>query len=601
MKTSHPAAVDRARTSHRSSRRFVLRAVGAVTAALLLSAAVIVGLRLARPGVLPGVVLADVELGGLDRDELRDAVADLARRRTERPIIARTSAAEVTTTGGELGYALGVEATVERVWRRGRQANPLAALADQLRAFTADTTVQPVDALDQAALHGWVADAVAVLEVAPVEGDLQISGTTVTPVDPAPGAAVDEAAFRRALTSAVLAGEAAQLQAPTTPVAPATTTEDVAAVQALAAHALSAPVALHRNGATVTLAPEQIGAVLDVAVSEDGDDPTLALVGDAGALEQLVPDATVATLETTPVDAGFDVSDGSVSIVEAVNGFAFDPRMAADQVVELATGTGAREAELRGQVLEPERTTAEAQALGITEQVSTFTTNHACCQSRVTNIHRIADIVDGVVVEPGAQFSLNDFVGERTPEKGFAEGGAILDGEYVSDVGGGVSQFATTFFNAAFFGGYEFVEYKPHSYYISRYPIGREATINYPNVDLEIRNNSPHGIYVDTSYTDTSVTVTFYGTKWVEVESITGEPYNHRGPRTIVRENPDLPAGRERVVQSGGGQGFEIQVTRVLRFPDGREEREVFTTTYLAESRIVERGTGGVDEPPPGG
>ncbi|HWB72154.1 MAG TPA: VanW family protein, partial [Egibacteraceae bacterium] len=299
---------------------------------------------------------------------------------------------------------------------------------------------------------------------------------------------------------------------------------------------------------------------------------------------------TVEAFERDPVDARIDVAGGTVTVSQSAEGFRFVPEAAATQLLALATGPGPREALLDGEVVTPDRSTDEARALQIVQPVSTFTTHHRCCQSRVTNIHRFADLVDGAVIEPGETFSLNRHVGRRTSAKGFVEGGAILRGEYIEDVGGGVSQFATTFFNAAFFGGYHFVAYKPHSYYIDRYPVGREATLNYPNVDLAIRNNSPHGILVKTSYSATSVTVTLWGRSWVDVEAVTGPRTNVRQPGTEVRVNPALPPGSERVVQQAGGPGFDITVTRVLRFPDGRVERQEFFTRYEPESRIVERG-----------
>jgi vancomycin resistance protein YoaR len=260
----------------------------------------------------------------------------------------------------------------------------------------------------------------------------------------------------------------------------------------------------------------------------------------------------------------------------------------------VATAGGSREAELEGQaVVEPERSVADAEALRITQQVSTFTTNHAGGEPRVRNIHRIADILDGVVVDPGANFSVNDFVGERTEAKGFVPAPAIQDGEFIPSVGGGVSQFATTMFNAAFFGGYEIVEHKPHSQYISRYPEGREATLSYPGVDLEIRNDSPCGLLIDTSYTNTSITVSFYGCPWVSVSESTSGRSNITGPETIVRPaEPDdgVAPGEQKVVQEGGGQGFDVTVTRTRTFPDGRTDSEQFQTRYVATPTIIAQG-----------
>jgi hypothetical protein len=84
-------------------------------------------------------------------------------------------------------------------------------------------------------------------------------------------------------------------------------------------------------------------------------------------------------------------------------------------------------------------------------------------------------------------------------------------GELEDTVGGGVSQFTTTLYNAVFWGGYEDVEHKPHSYYFSRYPEGVEATLNWRSPDLKFRNNTDSAILIDTRYTDTSITLRIFG------------------------------------------------------------------------------------------
>ena len=181
----------------------------------------------------------------------------------------------------------------------------------------------------------------------------------------------------------------------------------------------------------------------------------------------------------------------------------------------------------------PAHDTAWAQSLGIKEQVSTFTTRHNSGEDRVKNIHRGADLLNNTVVEPGATFSLNDTIGPRTAERGFVVA-PVFYGEFTEDVGGGVSQLATTTFNAVFFGGYEDVYHKPHTIYISRYPMGREATVNYPTVDLKFRNNSNAGVLIRTSYSSTSITVTFYGDK--EGKTVTEDG------RKVLARAPDRAA-----------------------------------------------------------
>lgn len=122
----------------------------------------------------------------------------------------------------------------------------------------------------------------------------------------------------------------------------------------------------------------------------------------------------------------------------------------------------------------------------------------------------------------GEIFSYNKAVGERTEARGFVPGIMIDNGVLKKDLGGGVSQVATTTWNAAWFSGLELVQHKPHSFYISRYPAGRESTVAWPNVDVKFKNNSGHPIFVDTSFTNSSVTVSIYGTKFADVSSESG-------------------------------------------------------------------------------
>ena len=197
------------------------------------------------------------------------------------------------------------------------------------------------------------------------------------------------------------------------------------------------------------------------------------------------------------------------------------------------------------------------QAAGINALLGTFTTFHACCQVRVSNIHLMADTVDGAIVAPGASFSINDFVGPRTAAKGYRGAPTIIKGELEDTLGGGVSQFATTMFNAVFFAGLQIDKHKPHSFYISRYPAGREATVNFPGVDLRWTNDTGAAVVVRTAYTGTSLTVSIYGQAANQaVAAVTGarRPY------------------------SGGT--FQINVTRVITRADGQQDRETFTARY---------------------
>ncbi len=576
------------------ARRAALIGVAVLSGIVLLAMILLIGLRAARAGVLPGVVVGDAEVGGLDEEELRAELAAYGDRRGAEPVTATRPAqsgdergeATIEATAADVGYELDIDATADVALALGRQANPIAALSNHLRAFFTTVEVEPRERVAQDTLGDWVNEVTEGLRLPPQEGSVRFEGAEVVRIDPVPGLQGDTDALRADAEQAALSPGPDEITVSTQPLEPAVTQEQVDAVFAEAQRAVSAPITLTREGASVALEPPQIASVLRVEPGEGGEG--LRIAADPAALRAAVGDPS--PLDTPPKDASIQLQGGAVTIVAGTPGFRFNADTAAQQVRDVAIGEGERTIEVEGEVAEPERTREEAEQLRITQQVSTFTTQHACCENRVQNIHRIADMIRGVVIEPGESFSVNGFIGERTPANGFVPAPAIDDGEFVQAIGGGVSQFATTMFNAAYLGGYDILEFKPHSQYISRYPEGREATLNYPNVDLEIRNNSPHGLYIHTSYTDTSITVSFYASPWVDVTTSTGGRSNFRGPETIVRPNPDLAPGEERVIQEGGGEGFDVTVTRTMGYHAGGADTESFTTSYVARPTIIERG-----------
>lgn len=262
--------------------------------------------------------------------------------------------------------------------------------------------------------------------------------------------------------------------------------------------------------------------------------------------------------------------------------------------------------------------------------VSRFTTYHKCCQDRVVNIHRFADKLSGAVVAPWERFSLNRHVGRRTVEDGFRGAGTLVNGELVNTVGGGVSQAATTFYNTLFWGGYRPVTHRPHSIYIPRYPEGIEATINWPDIDLVFRNDTPHHVLIVADYTATSLTVAFYGDNDGRV--VSGEWKDGEGGTTVLSEggpqarivtasvsdrfrwrNPPEPLIRagsglehdERTVVQTAQVGWTVRVTRNVE-TEGTDSEQTWTVRYVPRQMIVEvhpcalsDSCPGADEPPP--
>lgn len=338
-----------------------------------------------------------------------------------------------------------------------------------------------------------------------------------------------------------------------------------AAVESPVRQRVSQPVTVTVTGAgeTFTLDPAAAGFTLDVDATVRA-----AFTGTAAALPATVlvdrtklqaalaahrqaATNTVVTLSTpTPRldgkgDTSWTASGRGVGRTAGKAGWKLDPATAAPPVTEAVT-FGRGTASVPSTAVAPG--TSPAKLAGVDQLIGTFTTYHPCCAARVTNIHTIAAIVDGTVVAPGDTFSLNGKVGERTRAKGFVPAPAIVDHELQDQIGGGVSQFSTTLFNAVWFAGLPSLGHQPHSEYISRYPPGREATLDWQSIDNLFRNDTEAPIVIRAGYTGTSVTVALYG---------------HTGDRKVV----STTGPRTNPTEKGG---FSVGVTRTI-YDDGRK------------------------------
>ncbi len=218
-------------------------------------------------------------------------------------------------------------------------------------------------------------------------------------------------------------------------------------------------------------------------------------------------------------------------MIPAKPGVTYEPGRGRDRASSQLVAREPASASARSTLLgrrSPTFTTKDARALKIKEQVSTFTTYYPYAEYRNVNIGRAAELVNGTVLKPGEIFSLNDIVGERTRENGFTEGFIISNGIFKEDLGGGVSQMATTTFNAMFFAGLKDVEHKPHSFYIDRYPVGREATVAWGAVDLRFENDTPYGVLVEARVTPAHLLVAGRGDGVDVVDEVLGHHQQDR-------------------------------------------------------------------------
>lgn len=537
-----------------------------IAAALVVTAVggvgTVVGVRAGE--ALPGTAVAGVDVGGLGRADLRAALQDLGDTRTEGglPLVA----ADVRATLDRSVVTVDLGESVDRALSVGRDG-PLEFVLGPLLE-RGDRDVDLALSVDEPRLRARLGELAAQVDRPSAPGGFVVTGVTATGVPPTPGRTLDREAAQAPVLDALRAGSSQPVELPVTISQPSSTQADVERVTAAARTALATSYALSAGDTSLSLSPAEVAPLL----RPTAPDGSLALTVDPVGLDALVT-AKAAALHVAPRPASFRVAsaapvlDGKddlswapvpaeVSVVPAVAGRAVDvaaAKTALSSMIPAATPTGA----LTLAVVEPPLSTAVAQAAGVTTLMGTFTTYFQAGQPRATNIRRIAQLVDGTYVPPGERFSLNGTAGERTRARGFVADSAIVDGVLVDEVGGGVSQFATTLFNAAFFAGLPIEQHKPHSFYISRYPAGRESTVYFGQLDMRFRNDTSKGMLVRTSSTPTSVTVTIYG---------------DNGGRAVTADHGP------RVPRPDGG--FTIDVVRSVTGGDGVTSRRVFKTSY---------------------
>lgn len=514
-------------------------------------------------GAATGEVLRNVELdgediGGLAADDLLQEIEELGRSFADRRVRINSENITYQTTAGAIGLAVDTVGTTNAALDEGRTAMMVARPFGWLASFVRHHEARIHYTIDLEQARTTLRQLEGSAQVLPVEPTIQShDGAPFVPVEGEPGTGIDAEALARDLVEAVRhipTDETIEVEARQGTVQPRLTIEHAEEAAEEANSLTAQPLAVVAADRTLELTPADLRRLVVVIEEEDGIGVTL----DAERTLSRLNDA-FADLTQEPVSARFTVENNVPQLHPGTIGRTCC-ELSHVTAVEAGFQGGTGTVELELAETEPDLTTEEAEALGIVQEIGNPggfgpTTRHACCESRVTNIHRIADLVRGVIIEPGETFSVNDHVGRRTVENGFVAAGVIYNGEFTEDIGGGVSQFATTFFNAALYAGLDVEQYQSHSIEIDRYPKGREATLNFPNVDLKIHNNTDYGVLVWPTYTDTSITVHLYSTPSVDVS---------------IGDATPSPAGR----------CTTWTTPRTRTFPDGTVDHDTVHATY---------------------
>lgn len=464
--------------------------------------------------VAPNVTYDGVALQRAALDRVPEIVDQRAEQILDAPVTIRTPGGAIVTNAGELGLEADRDATTAAITDAGRTGSFGRRLWSWLRAPWEPRTVATVWSWPPEQLATRVAGLDGIVVVPLAEPQVEVRAEAIEVIPGVDGVSVDAEPTAEVIAASFEPGEPLEIDAVLLTSPPESSDETAQALADRLEEITGGGLTVRVLGAVGRLSEATVRDAMEVGGSLT--DPQISFVTDVlqEALLELF-----STLSRPGSDPVFDVVDGVPEVVEPGT----PPRGccapdAGQVIIDALMAERDGPVDLPAAAVGDPTLEAWAKGEGVVEVVGEFTTEHACCEARVANIHRIADLIRGQYLLPGESFSVNGFVGERTVEKGFVGAGVIEQGRFTQDVGGGISQFATTFFNAAFFSGLDIDEYQSHSIYISRYPYGREATLSFPKPDLVVTNATEFPVLIWPTYTDTSITVTIYSTEHLVVE-----------------------------------------------------------------------------------
>jgi vancomycin resistance protein YoaR len=534
-----------------------------------------------------GVHIAGLDVGGITAAEAIATLTARAEQVEHRPVVFTAGEKRFRIAPAQLGVEADWRGAVAAAQQEGEGFGPVRGFR-RLHVRVFGSEVSPSVRVYQSALDYKVGQLAKAIDRPQRAASLVRRGLSIEVAAGASGRRLDIDAAGQAIVRGLASLERGGSVALPVAVDPAiVTAADLAPAARQARTALSAPVRLAQGETRWRLPRWRIAELLELPT---GGKTRLAIAG-AGA--QRYFERLSQAVGRDPADARFQVTaSGGVVIVPAQDGLQVDVPATAKALLAAAVTPNQRTAQLAVAVAKPDRSTADAKAMGITGVVGSYTTTYGGTPGRLHNVQLVAHLIDGALIAPGATFSFNGTTGDRNADKGFQEAPVIINGELRNGLGGGVCQVSTTVFNSAYEAGLQIDQRTNHELYISHYPTGRDATVNYPDLDLKFTNDTRHWLLLRTFVGSGSLTVNLYGTPQSRrVESVTA-PLVVTGPVPVRRiEDPTMLKGKTETV-TVGTPPRRTSVQRKVFLENGTLLHDsTWSSSYVGEPTVIRVGT----------
>ncbi|HET7856087.1 MAG TPA: VanW family protein [Gaiellaceae bacterium] len=592
MRVAH---LPRARRRRRARLR-LLAQWSVVVVVLFLLAGLALGLAFAgSPERLPeGTRIAGVDVAGLTPGEARAMLERRMERQEDIPVTFlvgdRSWRVKPAAIIDETDWA----AAVQSAQSKGEGFGPVRGLR-RLGTRVFGTEVMPRTRVRTAALDYELDRFAAGVDRPRREPSLRLQGLSPTIVPGRTGRVLDREAAARVAVASLVGFVRDPVALPVRVEAPRTSASDLSAAKARVRTILSAPVQLAYGPGGWKLARWKLATML--RLPQDGS--SAIRIGGPGA-ERFFAGLSK-SVDRPAQDASFAIgANNSVSVIPARSGVVVDEKATSRAIIAAALTPGDRVARVQLRHQAPAVTTRQAQGMGITGLVGAYETTYGGEENRLHNVRLVASLIDGALIAPGSTFSFNGTTGERGEDKGFREAPVIINGELQTGIGGGVCQVSTTVFNAAYEAGLPITARTNHALYISHYPQGRDATVNYPDTDLKFRNDTSKWLLLRTFVGSSSLTVALYGAPQDRRVESEVAPLVVTGDTPVKRvSDPSLFVGQTSL-QESGSPPRQTSVRRKVYTAGGKLlYDDEWSSWYRGEYRVINVGTKERPKSPP--
>lgn len=508
----------------------------------------------------------------------------------------------------DLNVTLDMQSTIDNAINIGRSNGGFLA---RIHALFAGESILPVLVYENDELSSFIDEIDSSIGTSRVDASFTITDGVATPTDGQDGYLINRDEFTENFTNAIFASnsEDVLIVANLEDAPMRVNYEQATSVCNTVNNAISDGVIFIYEGSGWQATRIMVGSWITSSVEQVDGTWKLVPKIDSNSAKPSILEAIKQHYDGTQIDVSFEVNNGTVAVKPKSDGVVPLVDQAIEELNASLFGTGGAQAQealendgeavqvsIASTQVSSSMSLDEAIDCGVVQLIESYTTSYTISSAstdRNYNIHLAADLINNSVCPAGGgTWSFNDICGECNADKGFKAANIIVDGEYVDSVGGGICQIATTVFNSVFEAGYHVNKRYNHSLYSSNYPEGRDAAINWPDLDLEWQNDTNSDVLVTTSYTDSTVTVYLYGVDpQYSVTSELGDRWNLVEYDTKYIVDESLGA-KESYVKTHGDEGFSIACTRNVYNKSGElVDTQIFTSYYDPKTEVVYCGS----------